>query len=170
MPEDQPVEGSSRSTAERERLRRQELQLVAMKETGPKSAAWQQARLRTLWRIQRRRPRSDLQIGSPDDLGLMRGFSPPHTEGGRTFRWTQGPALVRLLGGGATTVQLELRGWRVRQQFVVRVDNRRKVAARSTAFDCRLILRWCRMGFCRRATWGVGAVRMRMAISDQRGA
>lgn len=39
---------------ERKRLRLQEQRLILMKETGPKSAAWQRARLATLWRIQQR--------------------------------------------------------------------------------------------------------------------
>lgn len=39
---------------ERERLRVQEQRLILMKETGPRSAAWQRARLATLWRIQQR--------------------------------------------------------------------------------------------------------------------
>ncbi len=43
------------ATSEAERLRALEQRLILMKETGPKSAAWQRARLATLWRIQQRR-------------------------------------------------------------------------------------------------------------------
>jgi uncharacterized coiled-coil DUF342 family protein len=36
-----------------ERLRSQIRQLVLMKETGPKSAAWHRARVQTIWRLHR---------------------------------------------------------------------------------------------------------------------
>lgn len=39
--------------AEGERLRNAVRQLVLMKETGPKSAAWHRARVQTIWRLQR---------------------------------------------------------------------------------------------------------------------
>jgi hypothetical protein len=40
--------------AEAKRLRDTVRQLVLMKETGPKSAAWHRARVQTIWRLQRR--------------------------------------------------------------------------------------------------------------------
>lgn len=45
---------SSAASDPAEELRRVVRQLVLMKETGPPSAAWQRARLRTIWRLQRR--------------------------------------------------------------------------------------------------------------------
>jgi len=41
-------------TTDLQALRRQIQQLILMKETGPKSAAWHRARLQTIWRLQRR--------------------------------------------------------------------------------------------------------------------
>lgn len=43
-----------------ERVRDDIRRLVLMKETGPKSAAWHCARVRTIWRLQRRLDALDL--------------------------------------------------------------------------------------------------------------
>jgi hypothetical protein len=44
---------SSALDAEAARLQTVVRQLVLMKETGPKSAAWHRARVQTIWRLQR---------------------------------------------------------------------------------------------------------------------
>ncbi len=49
--EDQAEEVSPRHRIER--LREDIRKLVLMKETGPKSATWHRARVRTIWRLQR---------------------------------------------------------------------------------------------------------------------
>ena len=50
---DHPTRERDADSAESERLREHIRKLVLMKETGPKSAAWHRARVRTIWRLHR---------------------------------------------------------------------------------------------------------------------
>jgi hypothetical protein len=59
LPDEQPA--NSTPSVQTERLHHLAHQLILMRETGPKSAAWHRARTRMLWRLQRQiaRPRYD---------------------------------------------------------------------------------------------------------------
>lgn len=58
---------SSAASDPAEELRRTLRQLVLMKETGPQSAAWQRARLRMIWRLQRRLSAMEQRPVSPSE-------------------------------------------------------------------------------------------------------
>ncbi len=64
-----------------------------------------------LWAQNARQPRDDLEIGSNADLGLVEGVGEPVAEAGMHFRWTQAHTRIRMQGGAATRLHLQLRAW-----------------------------------------------------------
>ncbi len=53
MPDEMQQSQEHDAASPQQRLRAQIRQLVLMKETGPKSAAWHRARVGTIWRLHR---------------------------------------------------------------------------------------------------------------------
>lgn len=66
---------ASRLDAEANRLEDTVRQLVLMKETGPKSAAWHRARVGLIWRLQRRL--AEQHDGQPPDSATAAVPKPP---------------------------------------------------------------------------------------------